>query len=222
MTNLWFWLLNGIRGCYGLLQLLFYLSRPLNRLCKRYDRAHNCARRGEASPSAGLLNGQALPPLGELPYGVWRMDSNGCEVIAAYNVLYALGRPLPFASVAAELERRGLLFNGFGGTNLGAVADFLRRQGVPVRVLTRRRRKDFDEAFAHAPCAVLSYWTGPGLRRKDKRWNTLHTVSLHHAERGILVCNAAASLPAPVPAPSVTEFLRRCGGEAVCLMMPEQ
>ena len=209
--------LNAIRCSYGALRILSWLTKPINLFCRRFDRTENCAARTRAAIPPGRLNGQALSPLGALPYGAWTMAYNGCEVIAVYNALLVLRRGAPLLELTAELERRGLLFNGYGGTNLSAVASCLRSRGVEVTVLRRRERERFDAALAGSGCAILSYWTGRRLRRADGSWNTLHTVSVQRSFAGVEVCNCESDWPAPRSAKSIADFLRREEGEPVCL-----
>ena len=209
--------LNTVRCSYGALRLLAGLSRIINPLCRRYDRGENAAVRARAVLPPGRLNGQGLGALSTLPYGAWNMGNNGCEVIAVYNALLTLRRRVAFSEVADALERRGLLFNGFGGTNLSAVAAYLRGQGIDVTVLRRRERGRYDAALADADCAILSYWTGPKLRRADGEWNTLHTVCVQRGFAGVEICNWANDWPAPHSVRSIEEFLRREKAEPVCL-----
>ena len=209
--------LNALRCSYGALRALAGISGFINLFCPRFDRKKNAAVRSQAALPDGLLNGQGLGALAALPYGAWNMGSNGCEVIAVYNALQALGRPAPFTELADALERRGLLFNGYGGTNLSAAAACLRAHGVDVAVLRRRDRARFDAALAASGCAILSYWTGPTLRRADGSWNMLHTVAVLHGADGVEVCNFANDSPEPCRCASLEAFLRREGGEPVCL-----
>ena len=210
-------ILNAIRGSYGALRVLSGLTKIINPFCRRFDRAENCAARASAPLPPGAINGQSLGPLSALPYGAWTMGNNGCEVIAVYNALLTLGKPRPLPEIAAALERRGLLFNGFGGTNLSAVAAYLRSQGVEVTVLRRRERAQYDAALAASACAILAYWTGPTLRRPEGDWNMLHTVAVQRTAGGVEVCNVDVDRPVPWRARSVAEFLKACGGEPVCL-----
>ncbi len=209
--------LNAVRCSYGTLRVLSWLTKPVNLCCRRFDRKENSAARSRAVLPPGRLNGQALAPLAALPYGAWTMEHNGCEVIAVYNALYVLHMPAPLAALADEMERHGLLFNGFGGTNLSAVAACLRRHGVAVAVLRRRDRARFDAALSESDCAILSYWTGRRLRRTDGSWNTLHTVSVQRGFAGVEICNSENSWPAPCSARSVADYLQREDGEPVCL-----
>ena len=210
-------LLNAVRSSYGALRVLSGLTKIINPFCRRYDRDRNAEVRARAVLPPGRINGQGLGTLAALPYGAWNMGNNGCEVIAVYNALLALRRPQPLPEIASALEKRGLLFNGFGGTNLSAVAAYLRAQGVDVTVLRRRERAGYDAALAAADCAILSYWTGRKLRRPDGSWNTLHTVAVQRGFAGVEICNWANDWPAPHSARSLEEFLRREGGEPVCL-----
>lgn len=209
-------LLNAIRGSYGALRVLSWFTKLFNLFCRRFDRTGNAAVRAKAVLPPGRLNGQGLAPLSTLPYGAWNMGNNGCEVIAVYNALLVMHRPVPLTEIAAALEKRGLLFNGFGGTNLSAVAAYLRRQGINVAVLRRTERARYDGALQTADCAILSYWTGRRLRRADGSWNTLHTVSVQRGFAGVEICNYANDWPAPKSARSVEEFLLREDGVPVC------
>lgn len=210
-------LVRAIRNSYGALRMMAWLTRLINLFCRRFDRSDNRARRERAFLPPGRINGQGLSPFSTLPYGAWTVGNNGCEVIAVYNALHVLRRPVAFAAVADALEQRGLLFNGFGGTNLADVEAYLRSLGVGVTVLRRRERQRFDEALRSADCAILSYWTGRSLRREDGSWNMLHTVSVQRSFAGVEVCNRTIDWPAPHSARSIEEFLQREDGDPVCL-----
>ena len=211
-------LIRAIRGSYGALQILYRISGFLNLFCKRFDKAENRALRRSAALPDGPLNGQDTGALAGLPFGAWRMGCNGCEVIAAYNAMLALGRRRPLAEIADELEK-GVLFNGFGGTNLGALTAFFRRSGIGVRVLRRGQRACYDEALRSADGAVLSYWTGKTLRRSDGSWNSLHTVFLQRRPWGIRVWNAYSRSAAPAEAASIASFLEEYNSDPVCLLL---
>lgn len=211
-------ILNSIRASYGALKVLYRLSRVINLFCRKFSNEDNCRLRQAAALPSGYINGQCRPPLAELPYGAWKMGRNGCEVIAVYNALLDLERPEPFRVLARELERNGLLFNGFGGTNPAALENFFQSRKIGYQLLRRRDRAGFDAAFSAADCAVLTYWTGTTLRRPDKSWNTLHTVSVHHSCGAIAVCNVSAQGTEAVKAKSLEEFLKSENGEPVCLL----
>ena len=212
-------LLRRIRNSFGALQILYRLSGFINLFCPRFDREQNRALRRQAVLPAGMLNGQAVPPLAALPYGAWRMEKNGCEVIAVYNALLALDMPRPFFEVADALEEKGLLFNGFGGTALGAVEDYLRKSGVSVRVLRGKDAAAYDAALENADCAVLSFWTGAALRERDGTWNTLHTVFVRKTAAGTEIRNDGGHCAAPRRIASVGQYLSANGAAPVCFML---
>ena len=210
-------IINALRGSYGALRMMSVLTKAVNPFCRRFDREKNCAVRAAAALPPGPINGQGLGELAVLPYGAWDMGHNGCEVIAVYNALIALGRPVPLPEIAASLERSDLLFNGFGGTNLSAVAAYLRARGVDVTVLRRRERARFDQALRASDCAILAYWTGRTLRRPGGDWNMLHTVSVLRTYGGVEVSNVFVDRREPFAAPSISDFLRRTDADPVCL-----
>jgi len=205
-------LINRIRSSMAVLNLLYRVSGLLNLFGRRFDRTKNRAQREAAGLPPGHLGGQHLPPLNDLPYGAYTVGWCGCEVIAVYNLLLTLGKPVPFPEVAAALERRGLLLNGLGGTHLGAARRYLQSAGVDTEMLNASRASDYDGAFASAPAALLAYWTGTDLKNRDGSWNMLHTVAVAHASGGgITVYNADGGCREPVLVPSVAAFLQRGG-----------
>lgn len=211
-------MLNAIRSSYGSLRILKGLSGIINLFCKKFSRTENQAKRDQLLLPQGLLNGQDLEPLAELPYGAWKIGNNGCEAIAVYNALLSIGVSASFQEVTAALEENGLLFNGFGGTNLASVVKYLRKNGLSPKVLRRHSSLAYDDAFSNVECAILSFWTGKSLKRKDGSWNTLHTVAVRHCPQGIEVYNAWGNRPFPCVASSFHEFLGQ-DLQPVCLIL---
>ena len=201
-------LINRVRTSVGALNFLYRISGFLNLFGRRFDREKNRASRAAAALPQGYLNGQNLPPLAELPYGAYTVGWCGCEAIAVYNALLTLGRPQPFDEVAAELEQRGLLLNGLGGTHLAAARRYLERFGLDTDLLGARRAADYDAAFSGVKTALLAYWTGAKLKNTDGSWNMLHTVAIAHApDGGVTVYNAYGGSERPAYAVSVAAFL---------------
>ena len=205
-------LVNRIRTSMRALNLLYFLSGFLNLFGRRFDRAKNRAHRETAALPQGYLNGQHLLPLAALPYGAYTVGWCGCEAIAVYNVLLALGKAQPFDEVASELEKRGLFLNGLGGTHLGAARRYLQSFGLDTDLLGARRAADYDAVFAGAKTALLAYWTGTTLKTPNGGWNMLHTVAISHApDGGVTVYNAHGASNVPAQAASVGAFLREGG-----------
>lgn len=83
----------------------------------------------------GMLNGQGREGLGALAFGFSSVGHAGCESIAVYNALLALGRPRPLADIIRDMEKGGYL--RMGG-HFGAAPYFkplLRRYGAESRTV---------------------------------------------------------------------------------------
>lgn len=163
----------------------------------------------EANNGGRPINGQGLPPVAELPFGRYPMSYNGCEVIAAYNVLSLLGKRVPLGALAERFARRGMLLGGLFGTDPGALVTLLREQGWQVRLWKGKEARQFDKALASADAAVFSYWTGRTLRRGNGRWHTVHTVAVAREEGNIALYNESSRAPRPNRShDSLDEFIR--------------
>ena len=114
----------------------------------RIRRNYEANRSRDVSPamdSRGMLNGQGREALKGLSFGCSNVGKAGCESIAVYNALLALGRPRPLADIIRDMEKGGYL--RMGG-HLGAAPYFkplLRRSGAESRVvLPGRLQRDAD------------------------------------------------------------------------------
>lgn len=97
--------------------------------------------------------------------GRGRFDRTGCEASAVYNVLLALGRPVPLQEVIRQLtERRSLMLLGFAGADPFTLEGLLGSAGLEVTAYGERRRwADFRAAAGSGQgrAYLLSYWSGP-------------------------------------------------------------
>ena len=120
-----------------------------------------------------------------LHFGPARMSFCGCEVIAAYNALLALGAWRDVREVASELYARGAVLGGLFGVRPDAIASYFARHGFPVRfeVFPREGRSAAEKAGAaghgipEGHVELLTFWNGP------KAW-TIHTVMIEPVENG--------------------------------------
>ena len=96
----------------------------------------NCSRDLSAlMDEKGMLNGQDREGLGAMAFGFSNVGRAGCESIAIYNALLALGRPRPLADIIRDMEKGGYL--RLGG-HFGAAPYFkplLRRCGAESRTV---------------------------------------------------------------------------------------
>lgn len=73
--------------------------------------------------------------LGSLYIGMSTMDKAGCEVIAVYNALRALGiRGVELARLIEDFEKDGIIYSGRFGVAVKAMADRLKLYGLNVRL----------------------------------------------------------------------------------------
>jgi hypothetical protein len=95
---------------------------------------------------------------GNIPYGPVKSSLNGCGWIAAYNLLKALGRPLPRPEALSRQLARGTPLRGVAGTSPRRLRRFLQAQGIPLAAAFSRR---LAPAFArHAKAGIVYYLDG--------------------------------------------------------------
>ena len=137
----------------------------------------------------------------DMNYGVTSVYYAGCQVIAVYNILYALtGKTPNLSKLIAAFEKNGMIFYGRLGTDPGKTKSFLEKRGFAVdeytdpsaylmreaavtgpvsnmRKASKRRSLPTDEAF------ILTYYNNRidimrGLHTaavtSDGRWFFLH------------------------------------------------
>lgn len=195
------------------------LCRAWNAVTERGGRAEARRERNAAALSAyagaGYINGQRRRPVALLPYGEFTMEYNGCEVIAGYNALRALGAPVSLGEAAAYFEETGLFLRGKWGTHVLAIPEFFRKWGFTPWTLFASRSADFDAAFAASRAAVFSFWNDPGRLQSG-----VHTVTIAHAPGGgLLVYNLHGGDFAPCGEyRSISELIRRTGVLPVLLV----
>ena len=212
-------LLNGLRTAKASVKATWGLSEAWN-FCARRLRPRTWARRREENRAAvGLYDaggarpicGQELGPAAALPFGRKTLSYCGCEVIAVYNVLLALGEPRPLAEITDYFEGTGIILNGSGGTHVEAIPRFFRSCGCAAEPLYASRAREYDAAFAGAPAAVFSFWNARTLRACG-RWVGVHTVCVTHAPSGgVLVQNVHGRAVRPVQYRSIADYAESCG-----------
>ena len=117
-------------------------------------------------------------PADELRFGLFRMAVNGCEVIAAYNLLKYLGHFRDIRQIAADFERSGAVLLGGFGVRPGSIRSYLERSLFSeVRLVRTTDADEMDRVFAGHRAAIISFWNGP------KKW-TIHTVMLCRLPNG--------------------------------------
>lgn len=130
----------------------------------------------------GYINGQGMGEVAKYRYGLFTMDYNGCEIIANYNALIALGNPQSLNDVANWGENHGQILGGLFGTLPISSKMLFEHLGYKVkRVLDSSK---YDEEAAKADVCIITFFN-EGLNI----FEGIHTVAVKPGDDGILVYN---------------------------------
>ena len=138
--------------------------------------------------------------MSNLRYGFFSMAWNGCEMIALYNAMVALGRPADLAEISREMYPKSSVAWGFFGSNPLLLDRYFKAHDVPFQK-TYRFDAFFDALPDHA-CGVLSFWNARRV------FGSLHTVMVKREGDRIIEYNKSNGRAYPVP--HDTRFLVTC------------
>ena len=162
---------------YGTIAGVINLNRGLFSGLARSNLAVN--RQFEIS---GPVNGQGLPPVKDMRYGVSNVARAGCGVIAVYNALLLLGNPHCLHDVIAWGDRKAAAVFGLLGTLPWKAGRLFQRLGYTVTAVTDKTQ--FDRCARRADVCLFTYWNQRGSVRRG-----MHTVCLQYRGRAIDVYN---------------------------------
>ena len=200
--------------------LLTLISVPLKIRKKNHD--HNTILLKDTKwdflsvPSAYIENQNEW---GEILYG-WGSHHNlrysGCEIIATFNALKALGKadsPDFMAELISEYEKHGAALLGEFGVSPLAVCAYLKRQGCSVVTV----KKDDDQSLDLADSQCRVFITTVYNDAKDITAQ-IHTVCITKEDNGYILHNAyrrdqkgeyAASIPYATLKEAITHISRQ-------------
>ena len=147
----------------------------------------------------GILNGQRLAPLGEIPFGHSTVGFSGCESIAVHNLLVLLGRSQSYQSVLRTIERDCWLFGWFG-IFPHRISKSLSRVGISARKTADR--DELIRAVSDGFPVILSYWT------KRRLFSSIHTVCVYSCEDGTVLLNCFSRCADAALANDFTAWMR--------------
>ena len=190
----------------GVYHLLTLIPVPQNIRKKNHD--HNAIWLKDAKwdyltmPSSYIENQDEW---GEILYG-WgphhNMRYSGCEIIATFNALKALGKAVSpdfMAELIGEYEKHGAALWGEFGVSPLAVCAYLKRQGLPV--VTAKKDDDKSLNMADSRCRVFIATVYNDAINITAQ---IHTVCITKEDNGYILHNAyrrnregiyAASIP---------------------------
>lgn len=130
----------------------------------------------------GPINGQGLPPVKDMRYGISDIARAGCGVIAVYNALLLLGNPHRFHDVIAWADQKAAAAFGLAGTLPWKARYLFQRLGYTVAAVTDEAL--FDRYAQHADACLFTYWNQKGSVRQG-----MHTVCLQYRSGAVDIYN---------------------------------
>lgn len=169
-------------SCKTLADLLRFRMGPRSLLARK-NRTFN-----ERFDPGGIVNGQGLPPVRELRYGVTDMAHAGCGIIAVYNAFLLLDNPQRLCDVAVwgDLHASNLL--GLLGTFPWKAKCLFRQMGYTVTAA--RDKTLYDSLAREADVCLFSYWN-----RRRNPFKGMHTVCVRCRAEGLEVYNQFDAFP---------------------------
>ena len=165
------------------------------------------------------ITGQRLEAYRNLPYCGATLGEVGCELIAVYNVMVALGNPQPLVDIADYFDDYSSVLDGNWGTVL-PLSKYFTAKGYSTRTIfcsdLSESYGEFDEHFKKADTAVFSFWWSA-----DDVMQGVHTVCIiRNPGGGIEVYNfAGGSETESVYYGSIAEMIADKNILPICITM---
>lgn len=113
---------------------------------------------------------------GDVKFGVKDMSFSGCEIMATYNALKALGEPVSEQTVVdliAMYEEDGAVLGGLLGSSPYAIEDYFREQGYDVVTTTSHNPKTINQIGESSDTVIVNAYNN-----RDDITSQIHTVSI--------------------------------------------
>lgn len=110
------------------------------------------------------------------------MKYSGCEIIAAFNALAALGEAGDARSMAELIgifEKDGAMRSGEFGVSVGAVCDFFQKKGYGVRMTAAKAAQELEKAGRDADVLIVTAYND-----RNDITAQIHTVCVTKNEAG--------------------------------------
>lgn len=175
-----------------LLSIAFRAAALFNPSRGRIKRNYELNRTLEQEIS-GYINGQRIGPVAGFRYGTHRYAGVGCEIIATYNSLCALGVRASISDIGRRYEAcGGEMLLGAWGTNPFSIEKVMAGYGVCLR---RFESIAGLSAYAHPngigkTALILSFWN-----KKGNIFRGIHTVAVEYAEGKYIAYNRFDTIP---------------------------
>lgn len=104
---------------------------------------------------SGIIYNQS--GLEHIKYGFGNIADNGCGAISLYNILLLDGRPVKFSEIVREIDKHGLNFYGFVGTNPITLSQKLIEKGFKVDISLVGN--NFEQKLKQNKYSILVYFS---------------------------------------------------------------
>ena len=118
----------------------------------------------------------------DIKFGISDMSYSGCEIMATYNALKALGEPVSEQTVVdliAMYEADGAVFGGKFGTSPYAVENYFRDQGYDVMTTASQDTAEINKIGEYCDTVIVNAYNN-----KSDITDMIHTVSITKDEEG--------------------------------------
>ena len=141
---------------YGINNPISYRDHTGNGAISKETAAQHLAFNKNIELEVGYINGQAVGNVAKMKYGILEIASNGCELIAIYNVLYAMGKKRELANIIYDFEMNGgIWMEGLFGTKPSAVGKYLK--GKKLTLTKYYSTKKIDKNTTKGDICVIIY-----------------------------------------------------------------
>lgn len=148
----------------------------------------------------GPINGQGRPVYRDLLYGIVDIGWSGCGLVALYNAMYLLGKPVSLSGIIhwADSSGASILFGVFG-TSMNKIKEYLSKNSFE----TKEVKDDFDRYIREYGIAILEYWNDKSDILKGK-----HIVCIEYQKKNnrVMVYNLYNNSIAPTQINSISDL----------------
>ena len=138
-----------------------------------------------------------------MDYGQVTMAYAGCEIIAAYNALWALSnQSIELSELISVFEKDGMVFDGRFGTAPKAIKSFFEKNGFKVHFSTKQ--KSFEELVKQNDVLILTMYNDKSDIREQ-----IHTIAITKEKRGLLGHNVYGNGKVVGPENSLTNLMKQ-------------
>lgn len=184
--------------CYGITHLPNRFMLNVLKFCTlvKVSRKHRKKNTGLREKRLTQLQGfttkgyiEAQPNWGQIPFGAAAMSYSGCEIMAVYNALHALGKemtPPDMAELINTFERKGAVLSGMWGCSPYAVYDYFVMRGYETAFTCSRDLPLINQMGERFDAVILTAYND----RYDIR-SMIHTICVTKDENGHYIMHNA-------------------------------